>query len=185
MNKIKLFDEFNNNEIDSKCTMYGIENYTINEDGSIDVDDNVMILGCIFEKLPIKFNKVSGNFYCCNGDLISLDGCPEEVGGVFDCSGNMLKSLIGSPKIVGVTFDCSYNDLITLDGCSTKIGGNLICDNNPVYNIWKLINDKEYLEIFLDYDMIEGNNLYLARLNDIRSMMGKSPVTKVYGYNSI
>jgi hypothetical protein len=38
---LKLFESFNKEDIDSICERYGIENYTINEDGTIDVD------GCI------------------------------------------------------------------------------------------------------------------------------------------
>jgi hypothetical protein len=39
---IKLFEQFNNEqEIHDICKKYYIENYTINDDGSIDVDDNV------------------------------------------------------------------------------------------------------------------------------------------------
>ena len=56
-------------DIDSICKKYGIENYTINEDGTVDVDGDVSIVGKIVRdrfinidltKLPLRFGKVSG-----------------------------------------------------------------------------------------------------------------------------
>ena len=73
---------------------YSIENYSINPDGSIDVEGDVVIL--IFtNELPIKFNKVSGNFYCSYNNLSTLKNFPNEVGGETFLYGNPLKSLDG------------------------------------------------------------------------------------------
>ena len=38
MKYLKLFENFDQTKIDKICKKYGIENYTINPDGSIDVD---------------------------------------------------------------------------------------------------------------------------------------------------
>ena len=82
-------------EIHNICNEYDIDNYTINPDGSIDVDDNVNLNYRDLTKIPIKFNKVSGNFDCFRNQLTSLEGCPKEVGGYFSCSNNKLSTLDG------------------------------------------------------------------------------------------
>ena len=46
------------------CEKYGIKNYTINTDGSIDVDGNVHLWCRGLTELPLKFNHVSGYFNC-------------------------------------------------------------------------------------------------------------------------
>ncbi len=87
-------------EIDNICVEYGIENYTINTDGSIDIHGNVDISRRGLIKIPLKFNKVFGYFDCSENDLISLVGCPKYVGDWFDYSFNNLTSLIGGPNEV-------------------------------------------------------------------------------------
>ena len=80
-------------DIHKICDNLKIDNYTINPDGSIDVDGDVVML--IFNELPIKFNKVSGNFYCSYNNLSTLKNFPNEVGGETFLYGNPLKSLDG------------------------------------------------------------------------------------------
>ena len=46
MRYLKLFESFEN--IDKICKQYNIENYTINPDGTIDVDDNVIFTTTYF-----------------------------------------------------------------------------------------------------------------------------------------
>jgi hypothetical protein len=132
-------------EIQKICNKYGIENYTINSDGTVDVDGDVL-LGCKgLTKLPIYFNYVSGNFYCNNNQLVSLKGCPKEVGNNFDCYNNKLKSLEGCPQEVGGYFDCQYNQLKSLEKCPKKVGGNFYCHDNPLPREIK-DNPKSYLK---------------------------------------
>ena len=70
-------------EIHDICEKYDITNYTINPDGSIDVDGNVNLSYMGLTKIPIKFNKVSGYFDCSYNFITSLEGCPREVVGNF------------------------------------------------------------------------------------------------------
>jgi hypothetical protein len=44
-------------------------NYTINEDGSIDVDGEVYIPNKELTKLPLKFRRVTGHFICYNNQF--------------------------------------------------------------------------------------------------------------------
>ena len=81
-------------EIHKICDTIKIDNYTINPDGSIDVEGDVVILIFINE-IPLRFNMVSGNFYCSYNNLSTLKNFPNEVGGETFLYGNPLKSLDG------------------------------------------------------------------------------------------
>ena len=63
-------------DIEAWCESVGIENYTINSQGEIDVDGNVSLSGIRdfdFEELPYKFGKVNGYFTLAyNKNIISL-----------------------------------------------------------------------------------------------------------------
>ncbi len=79
-------------EIHKICDKLKIDNYTINPDGSIDIDGDVYIL---INEIPLRFNMVSGNFYCSYNNLSTLKNFPNEVGGETFLYGNPLKSLDG------------------------------------------------------------------------------------------
>ena len=98
----------NNAEIESWCEEMGIENYTINSKGEIDVDGDVDLNNKYFEEIPYKFGRVNGYFSLTrNKNLISLKNCPNEVGGYFSCSVcPQLDSLEGCPKKVRSNFYC-------------------------------------------------------------------------------
>jgi len=111
---------------------FSIKNYTINDDFTIDVNGDVDLDDQSLTCLPsfIKFNKISGYFYCSNNQLISLEGCPITVGGSFLCRNNQLTSLEGCPTIVGDNFSCSNNQLTSLESCPTIVGGAFYCYGN-------------------------------------------------------
>ena len=137
------------------CKQYGIINYTVNDDGSIDVYGNVDLSVEILTELPLRFNKVTGYFTCSSNKLTTLKGCPRYVGDYFSCSKNKLKSLEFSPDYVGYFFSCEYNDL-TDNYCITEIGGGfyttlkqdgLIFDYNKVtnYNEWRKLYKRKMI----------------------------------------
>jgi hypothetical protein len=68
------------------CKKY-LKNYTINTDNTVDVDGDVNLYHKLgnMKKLPVKFGKVSGGFYCSISKLTTLEGCPKYVGGNFWC----------------------------------------------------------------------------------------------------
>lgn len=132
--------------LDKICSEYGITNYTINSDGTVDVDGDVSFSHKKLTKLPLKFKSVSGNFYCHSNSLTSLEGAPSNVGGSFYCSNNNLTSLKGAPSSVGGYFYCNRNRLISLEGAPSNVGSGFYCDDNPVYKEFKKYNDlKSYL----------------------------------------
>ena len=97
--------------IESICQEYDIQNYTINLDGTVDVNGDVNLFNRKLSKIPLKFGRVTGSFYCHNNQLTTLLGCPVEVGGNFSCSHNQLTTLEGCPREVGGYFNCNINPL--------------------------------------------------------------------------
>jgi len=132
--RYKNFIKESKEDIDSICKKFGIENYTINED-SVDVDGDVNLYGKGLTKLPLKFGKVSGYFYCHGNKLISLSGAPLSVGGDFYCRDNQLISLEGAPLSVGGDFYCSSNQLKSLEGSPISVGGGFYCSNNKLVSL--------------------------------------------------
>mgnify|MGYP003402237676 CR=1 FL=1 len=150
LREFKLFES--EKTIDSICQEYGIKDYTINDDGSIDTN-RFTLYQTNLDKLPLRFNKVSRSFlcyhnqlrslegcpkfvgwdfYCNNNKLTSLEGCPASVGNIFYCNDNLLSSLEGCPESINKHFGCHNNKLTSLEGCPKFVGGNFECDNNQI-----------------------------------------------------
>ena len=189
-------------DIHSICDEYGINDYTINPDGSIDVDGNI-ILSYDFErgelsKIPLKFAKVIGDFECDRNQLTTLKGSPKSVVGNFDCSGNQLTSLEYCPESVGGNFDCHSNQLTSLEGLP-EIGGYIncrrnqiidfrgvpeffegyfYCEGNPIEEIYTLflqedsINDSKCIQWINEFDVIRGNKVIMDRLEEVFHQLG-------------
>ena len=201
MKSYKQFIKESKTDIHSICSEYGINDYTINPDGSIDVDGSV-ILSYVFErgetKIPLKFAKVIGDFECDRNQLTTLKGSPKSVGGNFECSGNKLTSLEYCPESVGGNFDCHSNQLTSLEGLP-EIGGHIncrrnqitdfrgvseffeglfYCEGNPIEEIYKLFLQKEYfkdskcIKWINEFDVIQGNKVIMDRLEEVFHQLG-------------
>ena len=136
MKYLKLYENFiqTDSEIHELCKKYGIENYTINN-GLVDVDGDVDLCNENLTKLPIKFGNVSGDFYCGNNQLKTLEGCPEEVGGDFYCYNNQLTTLEGCPEEVGGDFKCFRNKITSLKGGPQYVSKTFNCGNNQLTSL--------------------------------------------------
>ena len=132
---LKLYENFFINQIKKVCQRYKIKNYTISQDGTVDVDGEVYLHFQHLTKLPLKFGKVSKNFYCGNNNLTTLDGSPKWTGGGFFCFCNQLTSLKGGPIEVDGVFKCSENQLTTLVGGPSKVGSDYFCGNNDLRDL--------------------------------------------------
>ena len=132
MKSYKQFIKESKTDIDSICQNYGIMNYTINPDGSIDVEGSVILSSELLTIIPLKFGTVTRDFDCDRNQLTSLEGSPKKVGGYFDCHNNQLTSLVGYPEVIGGDFDCSRNELKSLVGCPEIIGDNFYCRENQI-----------------------------------------------------
>lgn len=117
----------NKQKIHYICKEYNINNYTINSDGSIDVDGNVNICNYELTNIPIKFHKVSGWFDCSNNYLTTLENTPTIMGGKFFCTSNELTNLIGCPKNIHRSSYFFNNPLESLEGYESSYS-YLFCD---------------------------------------------------------
>ena len=187
MKYLKLFESFE--DIKEICKNYNIRNYSINTDGTIDVNDNVYLSNILLTKLPLKFNKV-GYFYCNDNNLKSLEGSPVEVNGVFNCRFNKLISFEYAPKIIRGDFYCENNNIKTFEYFPSFIRDYFWCDRNPIYQVWKLFRDTTKIELLNDFDIFRDEDtdipaIFIERLNDFLLTIGRKPVEKIYGYKNI
>jgi hypothetical protein len=178
----------------SICKKYGIENYKINYDGTVDVNGNVNLFNKKLTEFPLKFGNIIGHFQCMGNSLTSLIGSPIYVSDGFDCSFNKLTSLEGCPKKVGAFFDCSENKITSLEGMPkvNSFDVDIYCYNNnlrdvkgiksgwrgvfrieknPVHSIFKLFPQErwdEVVEYLNEYDVIrDGDKVILQALEMI------------------
>ena len=88
---------------------------SINNDGVVDIQGDIETRdnGPI-NKFPLKFDNISGYFYCSHNDLTSLEGSPNRVGESFSCTNNPLVSLKGMPEYIGGKIRISYSPKLPL-----------------------------------------------------------------------
>jgi len=116
-------------------------------------------------KLPLVFNKVTGYFTCASNRLLTLEGCPKEVGGNFHCDYNPITSLRFSPEKVGGSFYCINNRIKSFEGFLPNISGQLHITFNPIHSLYTdYIIKPDNIELFNEYRIIEGDKIYLKRL---------------------
>lgn len=147
--------------IENSLERFGIKNYVVNDDLSVDVDGDVNFYSNRNSKMyeiPFNFKNVSGNFIIMFCELKSLKGSPKYVGGRFKANDNKLSSLIGAPEEVGGDFDVRFNDLTSLEGMPLEIGGD--CDLSRNYikelNSMSYINGTLTIDDSVDLSKFEG-----------------------------
>lgn len=143
-------------DIYALCLKHGIQNFSINSDGSIDVRGDVNLRAESLDWLPIKFNVVDGFFDVSNnkiydfhnfpkevkGDLLvmvnyftSLEGFDTKVGGSIMFSNNRLQSVKGLPNEIHGSLDLSENSIVFLDGIPNIIHGYLDISSNYIQTL--------------------------------------------------
>jgi len=185
--KIIFFDKIN---LSIKCKKYGIKNYTINPDESIDVDSDVNLYNKGLKKLPLKFNKINSDFYCSWNKLTTLEGSPKEVNGDFYCYDNKLISFEYTPRIIRGDFGCEGNNIKSFEYFPVFIKIDFYCLGNPIYEVWKLFKDWTKIELLNDFDIFRDEDtdkpvIIMDRLNDFLLTIDKDPVEKVDRYKNI
>lgn len=118
-----------------------IKNYELKRDAQdqivVDVHGHVKLKISPFDShgIDVQFGIVQGDFICSTNRLVTLRGCPYEVGGDFDCSNNCLRSLEFCPQKVGKNFRCAYNSLVNLKTCPKKISEIFQCSYNKLTSL--------------------------------------------------
>ena len=188
MRYLKLFESFE--YIDEICRKYNIKNYTINPDGTIDVNEDVNFANIGLKNLPLKFNNVNGWFDCSHNNLKSLEGSPVEVNDYFTCYNNNLTSFEYAPKIIRGNFFCDWNNIKTFEYFPSFIKYYFGCYNNPICEVWDLFRDITKIELLNDFDIFRDEDteepaIFIDRLNDFLLTIGKPTVEKVNRYKNI
>jgi len=151
-------------EISKWCDNNRIENYTINDDLSVDVDDNVILYLIYMEQLPVQFGYVKGDFILGENGLKTLKGVPYKVGGDFICGGNKINDLDYFPKEIGFRIMLlnnhlesftspleSANNIIWISETMPGLSYLEIDDNNYYkYNTKEYLQWNDYTKKFLD-----------------------------------
>jgi hypothetical protein len=131
--KLRDIKKLNEDLTNSACELYGIERYTITDNGSVDVHGNVEFHEELFTRLPIKFNIVHGYFkinHCKN--LESLEGCPSDVRHYFSVFGcPKITSLKGCPKTTESYFECDQSNITSLKNGPEQVHGHFSCARCP------------------------------------------------------
>lgn len=156
-------------EIKKICDRYSIYNYTINEDLSIDVNNNSVNLS--YNKLsflPLKFNEVEYNFSCNECGLLSLEGSPNKVGHEFIVNDNKLTNLKYRPEHIGTRFFCRKNEITDLKYFPKYVGGNIFFEQNPIdtliYTFIHKDNAENLVQEFNDFSIVRDDTVVLNRL---------------------
>ena len=186
------------------CKKNNIKDYIINDDMSIDVNNDVKLNypRKNFRILPIIFNNVYGNFNVNSNKLTTLKGCPRYVDGYFSCENNRLTSLKYGPEYVSKGYFCNHNNITSLKYTPNKINAyfqfesnkvrtfdyfpnvkrNVVIHKNPIEELWNLFQNIDYIEHFNELDIIQENGkiVVLDRLNYFLTDIGKMEVNKNY-----
>ena len=165
----------NYTKIKNVCRKYDIQNYTVNNDGSLNINGKVDISNRHLIRIPYKFNKVSSDFLCNNNKLKLLDGCPEYVSGDFNCDGNRLTSLENCPKHVKGDFYCKDNKIKYLDWFPEHIGGIIDISENPIFELVGLVPTSRHLliiKLLKEFDVFQENKIVKTRLKKVLRMSG-------------
>lgn len=125
--------------LDSK----GIYKYELDGDLKIHLFQPLDLQNGSYDDKPefIDFAYAASYFNISSNNIVSLDGCPDQVGGYFFASQNKLKSLEGGPRFVGGNFNVSRNNLTSLDGFPAEIGGSVSIGDNDVQFFEEEIRD--------------------------------------------
>ncbi len=97
----------------------------VNSKGEVTVTKNLEFKDRSFDRFPVQFANVGGNFWCYDcPNLVSLKGAPPSVGEYFDCSDcTKLTSLEGAPQSVDGYFRCHRcPNLVSLEGAPQSVG---------------------------------------------------------------
>ena len=118
-------------EISKWCKDHLIENYTINDDLTVDVDDNVILYQYPIEELPFQFNYVKGDFILGENNLTTLKGVPYKIDGDFICGGNNIRDLDYFPKYVNSRI-MLLNNPISSHVSPLEFANNIIWISEPI-----------------------------------------------------
>jgi hypothetical protein len=134
------------------------DEYVINDDGTVDINGDVIVRHAPHGELPIKFGKVSGDFTASYVRLVNLNNAPVECG-YFNVMGNKLTDLKGCPATVDGII-ARGNPLVSLEGIpAAGVDGEIYVD----YSL-----DLPLLRLLLgELINLGGNNAFRTTVRDV------------------
>ena len=145
-------------EIIKWCQDNLIENFKINDDLSVDVDDNVILYLVKMKELPVQFGYVKGDFILGENGLETLKGVPESVGGDFICGGNNIRDLDYFPKNIDARIILTNNKLTSYTS-PLETANNIIWCSETIAGLSYLdIDEYGYYKYNIDDYLIWNQN---------------------------
>lgn len=133
---IKLFEQYKEyDQVKSWLDKMEIQNYTINDDLTVDVNGDVILDEHDLTEIPIQFGRVERYFSCSYNKLTSLKGGPVYVGFDFICHDNELTSLEYCPKEIGNSFITYNNKITSLEYAPKDLTSMISCYNNKLTSL--------------------------------------------------
>lgn len=126
--------------------------YTINNDLSIDMDNDVDLYQCNLTEIPVVFERVNGNFDCSHNALTSLDFLPKEIMGDLEISHNQLKNLKGISSSISKNLFCNSNPLETLEYFPDYIGHKVVLKKLNLTNLIGMENSQIKGSIIIEHN---------------------------------
>ena len=165
-----------------------VYNYVINEDLTVDVNSRVDLSFKDLKDVPIKFNKIEGDFNCGWNNLTNLQGCPKVVNGYFYCNKNKLTNLLGCPEVIHGEFNCSENKLSNFEYFPKEINGNSIFLHSNNIKEEELVNfdcKMENIEkIYSDFNQDGNVEEFLNKVNYYKNIKKENELLKELSVNS-
>jgi hypothetical protein len=114
--------------------------YSDNGETYYDGDIDLRLLN--LKEIPVKFDKVFGDFLISSNKITTLENSPKFVGGDFGCGFNLLKDLKFAPCMISGKFYVAYNKLESISGIPRIIGGHIYLHENQKKFTWHDVDDE-------------------------------------------
>lgn len=145
---------FYTNQEDIEHWLYeqNIANFTINEDGTVDVAGDVILKSYKGSTLPVQFGIVHDGFSIQDSNLTSFVGAPRSVGKWFNGVNTKVSSIAGMPSYIGQGLGIWNTRIHSLSGIHKVVRvckGHFSCNKN-VTHILGLLLVKGIIEVNID-----------------------------------
>lgn len=114
--------------------------YADNGETYYDGDIDLRLLN--LKEIPVKFDKVFGDFLISSNKITTLENSPKFVGGDFGCGFNLLKDLKFAPCVISGKFYVAYNELECILGIPRIIGNHIYLHKNKKKFSWFEVDSK-------------------------------------------
>jgi hypothetical protein len=139
--------QFDRQDTEFELIKLGIQDYChIFSNGIVDVEGNVTIPSS-YEKIPVQFGRVIGNFSVGGANLVSLYGSPTVVEGYFSCENTRFKSMMYAPQYVGSSVYCNNTHVTSLEHMPMLVGGNIYCSESDCSSLHNIHLTKKWWSI--------------------------------------